>query len=353
MAARGHVARTLAVTERRRTEREIARDLRLARAERGVATLRRAALAAEQEFGAELDAMPAAMRESAYNLVHYLAVRRLDVRELQEELARLGLSSLGRMEAHVMAALEAVLAALRTLRRQPVGRDLAEAPRVTFETGPALLAEHANAMLGTTPPGRATRIMVTMPGEAADDPKLIRDLVDAGMQIMRVNCAHDSAPVWERMVRHLRRAERATGKRCLVSFDLAGPKIRTGPMALGPRVAKWRPVRDDLGRVQLAARVRLVTAGARSAPGEIALPVAGPLVAKARPGDTVTFVDTRERNRTLRVETVCHGECACTSETTAYVIPGIALTLRRKGRSVAKGKVGHRARRGARARRRA
>ena len=64
------------------------------------------------------------MRESAYNLVHYLAVRRHDVRELQDELTRLGLSSLGRMEAHVMASLQAVLEVLCALRRQPVaGRD--------------------------------------------------------------------------------------------------------------------------------------------------------------------------------------------------------------------------------------
>ena len=106
------------MTAQRRTEREVSRTLRLDRAARGVDALRRAALAAEHEFAKELDATAPSMRESAYNLVHYLAMRRHDVRELQDELARLGLSSLGRMEAHVMASLQAVLEVLYVLRHR-------------------------------------------------------------------------------------------------------------------------------------------------------------------------------------------------------------------------------------------
>jgi pyruvate kinase len=246
------------MTTQRRTEREVARTLRLDRAGRSVDELRRAALAAEQEFAAELDATAPSMRESAYNLVHYLAVRRHDVRELQEELTRLGLSSLGRMEAHVMASLQAVLEVLFTLRNQPVPAEIAAPPPVTFNTGEALLAAHADAILGPARRGRETRIMVTMPGEAADQPGLIRDLVEAGMEVMRVNCAHDSPKVWEGMVKHLRRAERDTGKHCALSFDLAGPKLRAGPIEPGPAVAKWRPVRDTMGRVTESARVRFV-----------------------------------------------------------------------------------------------
>ena len=60
------------MTAKRRTEREVARTLRLDRVARSVEELRRAALAAEQEFAVELDAAAPSMRESAYNLVHYL-----------------------------------------------------------------------------------------------------------------------------------------------------------------------------------------------------------------------------------------------------------------------------------------
>jgi hypothetical protein len=75
------------VTAQRRTESEISRALRLEYAARSVEELRRTALAAEREFAGELDAAAPSMGESAYNLVHYLAVRRHDVRDLQDELA--------------------------------------------------------------------------------------------------------------------------------------------------------------------------------------------------------------------------------------------------------------------------
>ena len=328
------------MTAGRRTEREVAQTLRLDRAARGVDELYRAALAAEQEFAAELDATAPSMRESAYNLVHYLAVRRHDVRELQDELTRLGLSSLGRLEAHVMASLQAVLEVLYALRRQPVPPEVALAPPVTFNTGDALLAEHANAILGLARNGRATRIMVTMPGEAAEQPALIRDLVETGMEVMRINCAHDSPKVWERMVKHLRRAERETGKRCALSFDLAGPKLRTGPIEPGPAVAKWRPHRDTIGQVTQRARVRLVARVHDADADEVTIPVDADLLAKAKAGDTVELADTRHRKRILHVVEVRTGECVCETDTTAYVVPGTRLSLRRKRRIVAKGAIG-------------
>jgi pyruvate kinase len=323
-----------------RTGREISRAIRLGRADHGVEELRRSALAAEQEFSAELELVASSMRESAFNLVHYLAVRRHDVRELQDELARLGLSSLGRMEAHVMASLQAVLRVLHTLRGEPVSADVVEAPPITFDTGAALLAEHTNAILGPAPQGRKTRIMVTMPGEAADDPDLIRGLVEAGMGIMRINCAHDSPKIWERMVEHLRHAARDLGKRCLISFDLAGPKLRTGPIAPGPAVFKWRPTRDAVGHVTELARVRLV-AGTHHVDVEgPSIPVEAALLSKAKPGDSFTFIDARNRKRVLHVREVHPGECLCETDKTAYVVHGTCVTLRREQSLIAKGAVG-------------
>ena len=303
------------MTAPRRTAREVSRSLRLERALRGVEELRLAALAAELEFATH------------------------DVRELQDHLIRLGLSSLGRMEAHVMASLQAVIEALSTLANRPVPADVLRTPPVTFDTGDALLVEHANAILGTAPAERETRIMVTMPGDAADDPPLIRDLVAAGMEVMRVNCAHDSPDVWERMVKHLRRAERECGMRCAVSFDLAGPKLRTGPIEPGPAVARWRPVRDAIGRVTEPARVRFVARVHEGDVREVAIPVTGDLLAGAKVGDVIELADTRKRKRLLRVIATDAGECLCETETSAFVVPGTRLSLRRKTRIVGKGSV--------------
>lgn len=52
---------------------------------------------------------------SARNLVDYLGWRQLDLRELQDRLASVGLSSLGRSEGQVMPALDALLGVLDRL----------------------------------------------------------------------------------------------------------------------------------------------------------------------------------------------------------------------------------------------
>src|ERR1039457_7578875 len=74
-----------------------------------------------------LEAVPPEFQASASNLIHYLALRRHDLRALQPRLAALGLSSLGRSEAHVMASVEAVRAALQALADHKDTRTSADA----------------------------------------------------------------------------------------------------------------------------------------------------------------------------------------------------------------------------------
>ena len=59
---------------------------------------------------ARIDAALPKHRESAVNLVHYLALRKQDIHRLQLDLAALGLSSLGRCEGHVRDTLLRILA---------------------------------------------------------------------------------------------------------------------------------------------------------------------------------------------------------------------------------------------------
>ena len=270
-----------------------ARRSRIDSATRGVEALRRAALDSEKEFAADLAAVAPSMRESARNLAHYLGVRRLDVRALQEELARLGLSSLGRMEAHVMASLEAVLAALYAMRGQGVPEDAGPSQAIDFDRGYALLDAHANGILGPARPGTAsTRIMVTIPGEAADDPALIADLVENGMDVMRINCAHDDAGVWERMLAHLKAAEAAKGRRCKVAFDLGGPKLRTGPIEPDAAGHAWI-------RLHPGDRLEVLLG---DAPGRGFVSCALPQVFQcARVGQPILFDDGKIRGRIQEV----------------------------------------------------
>ena len=215
-------------------------------------------------------------RLSAQNLLHYLALRSRDMRPLQSQLAALGLSSLGRAESHVFAAVEAVLFALRRLASLE-GRAFPSPPeRIDPATGQRLLDAHTEAVLGARPDRRGVAIMVTMPTEAADDYGLVAQLLAQGMDCMRVNCAHDGPDRWARMVEHLRRAVEQQGRPCRILMDLAGPKVRTGPLEAGPAVVKFRPQRDAYGRVTEAAHVWLFPEdGPRPAPtpADAALPV--------------------------------------------------------------------------------
>jgi pyruvate kinase len=121
--------------------------------------------------------------------------------------------------------------------------------------GTTLLEQNTEALLGAASTGRNVRIMVTMPAEAATKYELVRDLLVQGMDCMRINCAHDGPEAWSGMIRNLRRAEEETKKHCKVAMDLAGPKLRTGPIEPGPSVLKYRPKRNLSGRVISPARI--------------------------------------------------------------------------------------------------
>jgi pyruvate kinase len=166
---------------------------------------------------------------SARNLACYLALRRRDLRDLQATLMQFGLSSLGRCESRVLPTLDAVITSLAAISRQDEPAPPGYAPAVEFFYGADQIARQADEILGTGPNGRYTRIMVTLPSEAAAEPQLLQALVEAGIECVRINCAHDDAARWAAMIANLRRAEAHSNRtqRVRVLMDLAGPKVRT------------------------------------------------------------------------------------------------------------------------------
>lgn len=280
---------------------------------------------------------------SARNLLHYAALRRHDARELQERLGALGLSSLGRCEAHVLATIEAVLFALHRMAQHADYPRTRQARHPSFEEGRALLSRHTDDLLGPEREDRRVRIMVTLPSEAADDVGLVRRLLEGGVDCVRINCAHDDRFAWERMFANLRRAEEVTGLRVRVLMDLAGPKLRTGPIEPGPRVVKIKPERDALGRVVRPARVWMSAAEAASepaTPADAKLLVPRDWLARAQAGDEVLFIDARDSARSLLVLGEGIGGIWLEAHSTSYCIPGTVLRLMRDGRHIAEARVG-------------
>jgi pyruvate kinase len=280
-----------------------------------------------------------AHRRSARNLAHYLALRRRDVRQLQSQLALLGLSSLGRMESHVYDAVQTVHHVLSVLLGEEVSLPFPAEPAVALGEGSEILEKNTEALLGPAPPGRKVRIMVTMATEAGRNYELVRDLVHSGMDCMRINCAHDGPEVWLGMIRNLQRAREETGRNCRIVMDLAGPKLRTGPIEPGPAVVRCRPKRDLYGRVVKPALVWLTAEEnpvAAPVPAAATLPIPGDFLQRLRRGDVLKLHDARKAGRTLRITHAGKEGCRAEARRTTYFLPG--LELRAFGRDKTDGK---------------
>ena len=267
--------------------------------------------------------------ESARNLVHYMVLRRRDVRDLQERLAIHGLSSLGRAEPDVLGAVNAVLHVLNRLVGKPTnGAHPVQAQEVATLRGWDLLERNTEALLGPSPKDRNVRVMVTMPSEAAVDFGLVRDLLLRGMNCMRVNCAHDGPEQWSAMISNLKRAMVETGRECRIHMDLGGPKLRTGILESGPAVLKYRPKRDAYGRVIFPARIFLTSSRNPETPSigaDACVPVPAQWLTKLAPGDQIKFKDARGASRSMRVTQIDGKNRWAESEFTSYLVPGLPL----------------------------
>lgn len=166
-------------------------------------------------------------RISALNLAHYLVLRQTDHRKLQRQLAALGLSSLGRSEAHVLPTLDTVLSTLAAIIGEDREGPIARPNRRAFFRGERFLRRQTVEVFGPVQHRRQVRLMVTLPSEAATDYVLVRDFIRSGMDVARINCAHDTDVEWRNMIAHVRKAEAETGRLCKIEMDLCGPRART------------------------------------------------------------------------------------------------------------------------------
>ncbi|MEW5248146.1 pyruvate kinase [Microbulbifer sp. 2201CG32-9] len=79
---------------------------------------------------------------------------------------------------------------------------------------------------------RHTKIVATL-GPGTDKPRVIEEMVRAGVNIVRLNFSHGEAGDHRRRVEEVRRAAAAQGKLIAVLGDLQGPKIRIARFAEG------------------------------------------------------------------------------------------------------------------------
>ena len=174
----------------------------------------------ESDYRYLLEKVHPANRLCAINLLHYLALRSLDIRELQDRLHAYGLSSMASSESHIRGQLLAI--------SQRIG-PLKEIPENVFDykKSKESLARKSSALFGQKQTESVPYIMVTFDTDFADDYAKVKNLLQSGMNVARINCAHDDESTWFRMIQHIKRASKITGLSCKIYMDLAGPKIRT------------------------------------------------------------------------------------------------------------------------------
>lgn len=239
--------------------------------------------------------------ESARNLARYLALRRHELPPLQLALMRWGLSSLGRSESRVDETLNAVIATLGAVCRL----DASTLPPYPTESavflGARALTREAASLFGSAKPARRTRILVTLPSEAAQDLAWMRALVQCEVECVRINCAHDNVDAWRAMLRNLRIAEREleVAQPVRVLMDLGGPKVRT---ARPPQSEKEKYHVGDKLLLTTAADLKLLMSR-KNMHGGSALPLVGCTLPEAleslSAGDRVYIDDGRMSARAL------------------------------------------------------
>ena len=245
-----------------------------------------------------IDSVDPYYKESATNLIHYDAFRDRDLRGIQKKLRNLALSRLANSGSHIEASLLNTVFILKHLigeQPEPWSRD-----RLSIKKGKKLLKTRTNHLLGKSASKRRVRIMVTQPTEAALDYEMVYKMVEAGMDCARVNCAHDDEETWLNIIENVKKASKELGRDVKIAMDLAGPKIRTGMMMPGPKIRKFSPERDEAGRILKPAEIYFVSTLSET-DNRQQIVVDEEWISRLDVGDELELIDTRDKNRRLKV----------------------------------------------------
>jgi pyruvate kinase len=155
----------------------------------------------------------------------------------------------------VLGSREDAILFQHSLFRTPVAvaQDLVGASRVANHRGDdryTLANENQPVSIGVhTVPRARTKIVATV-GPASRSEEQIRALIQAGVDVFRLNMAHGDLDSHKEVLERIRRVSEEIGDPVAVLVDLAGPKIRLGELPGGqidcPNGATFRFVRGEI-----------------------------------------------------------------------------------------------------------
>ncbi|MFN2424498.1 MAG: pyruvate kinase, partial [Cryomorphaceae bacterium] len=176
-------------------------------------------------------------RLSAKNLCRYLLLRSFDLRTYHDSLSDYGVSSLATSEGYVYSNLFNVVRNLKLIQGLPIS-DASTIELIGYKKSKKILKRHTRELFHAADKKHQVRIMVTLPNEAADDPSIIAQLAENGMQIARINLSHGDLETWTKMVHHIRTINKKIGHKIIIYMDLSGPKLRIAPITIPCKNAK-------------------------------------------------------------------------------------------------------------------
>lgn len=256
----------------------------------------------ETLYANEIESVNPVYQKSALNLVHYLAFRSFEIDELQDQLREYALPSLSNIEAHVMKSLMSLSTILGHLTGKPENEK--RKGIISVKKSRKILNTNTKLLFGYKSKKRRTRIMVTLPGTAADDYSFVNRLIGLGMNSARINCAHDDPETWSGMINNVKTASDKLLRNCKVMMDLGGPKLRTGSIVPGPQIVHIKPDRDAEGKVVNPSTIWIAPPDVLP-PGDgfqAHIPVSEEWFSYIKRGYVIQLLDTRGKKVKIQVD---------------------------------------------------
>ncbi|WP_372745296.1 pyruvate kinase [Lutibacter sp.] len=284
----------------------------------------------EKTYATQIQNVHPNYTHSAKNLIHYLAFRSFDNTPFQKNLNDLGLPTSVNTESSILHTMLIYRTLITHLLKE--NSTIPKQSFLTNKESKLLLRKNTNALFGEKPTNRRTRILVTQPTNAAENSAFSENLLNAGMNCARVNCAHDDEQTWKKIIDNIKQVN----PDCKIMMDLGGPKLRTGKMKPGHKVIHIKPKRNSLGQLIAPAKIWLAPYGMLPPKGSQAdaiITVNKKWLKKTQKGSYFTFIDSRDKKCKITIqEKEGFGRWASCKDS-AFVTTGMQLTVFLKKKS--------------------